>query len=186
MKIATCIRVSMVGAALVLAGCEVAQEGVAPAAPQAAVEAPAPAPAPTTAPQIGRAASQTVTQIPPMTGRVVSSSVLWEDNEERNRPSELFFFGQALNSDGQTMICGVRTTTGFASRRVNGAVANGFRFLIGGQQVLRNMGFFKDAVTLDDIQNTPARCKVTTIPWQDSFEDAPWEIDYNGQRSFAL
>ena len=171
MQFISVVRGAVLGAVCALAGCQV--ETTSQVAPDAAPEAPAPAAAKATRLAQG--------QVPPLTGRVATAGGTWNNNAA----NAVAFVGQAINVDGETVICGVRGAKGPGSRQFNGRLANGHSFVIGDQTVLRNIYFFTRARSIDTLSSTPATCKGTGVPWQASFATAPWALEYGGQTTFA-
>ena len=148
----------------------------APKAPAQATSTPQPA--------ATRTAPTEEFQIPELTGRYVPAGFSWKKRNQVS--SRLIFLGTAINHNGQTAICGIRAVRGHDTRQFNGQVANKFNFVIGDQIVLRNMYFFTQARSFDDIGTTKPTCRTTGVPWRPEFAEAPWDLDYNGPNVFEL
>ena len=177
-----CFHSALAIAALALtAACQ--SETVAGTAAQAPSEAPKPAAKMIEATPLQASSAQTT--IPQLAGRVVDNRIEWRGNGSGPR-SGLYFAATAINSGGETAICGVQARKGVGSSRFNSRVSNSFTFVIGDQTVLRNVAYFARAASPSAMRSSPANCKGTGIPWKAEFARMPWGLIYTGPSNFSF
>ena len=173
--------ITAIAALVVTAACQ--SETVAGSVAQAPSDAPKPSAKMVEAAPLQ--ASSTQTAIPSLTGRVVDNRIEWRGRGSGPK-SGLYFAAKAINSGGETAICGVQARKGVGTSRFNSRVSNSFTFVIGDQTVLRNVAYFARAASPNAMLNAPANCKGTGVPWQAEFAKMPWGLVYTGPSSFSF
>lgn len=114
-------------------------------------------------------------------GRSISTGGTWNNSRDG-----IAIVARAVELDGFVAICGTRATKGVANRSLNQRLLSDHGFKIGDKKIVQNLAYFTRAKSMDDIGTTPGTCKVTTTPWDDAFETAPWEFTYRGDGNYRI
>ena len=144
---------------------------------------PTEASAPVAAPAASAGGSSDVTAVPAFVGRVATAS---GDLVSRSgEKTTVALVAQARNLNGALHICGVYAAQGTGTRRFNSELAGRMSFFIDGQIVMSNMSFFAPASSIDGIGSTSPNCKSAGLPWQATYDTAPWDLNLTGDRTFG-